>query len=76
MPGDHPDGAGDPHVQARDRLKAASTEQSRLRDEFEHARGTSSELQADTSLRAAGDELAARERWLQWVEERDYQRAV
>jgi hypothetical protein len=54
------------------RVDAASGERSRLRDEFESMKGTSRELQADVSLRAANDEVAARERWLHWVEERDY----
>jgi hypothetical protein len=52
-------------------MESASVERSRLRDEHETAKGTSGELQAHVLLRAANDEVVARERWLQWVEERD-----
>ena len=72
MAGDHPDAVGDARARALERVDAASTERSRRRDEHERAKGTSCEMQADISLRAANDEVAARERWLQWVEERDY----
>jgi len=72
MAGDRPYCAGDSDVRARERVDAAATERSRLRDECERAKGTSRELQADMSLRAANDEVVARERWLRWVEERDY----
>jgi hypothetical protein len=68
-----PNRAGsDAHARARTRLDAASSERARLCDERERARGTSRELQADTLLLAADDEVSARERWLQWVEERQY----
>jgi hypothetical protein len=50
----------------------ASTERAHLNDEHERAKGTSNELHAGALLRAANDEVAARERWLRWVEERDY----
>jgi hypothetical protein len=66
------DDAGDAHVRARERVDTASTVRSRLQDEHENATGTSRELQAEVSLQAANDEVAARERWLQWVEEGDY----
>jgi hypothetical protein len=72
MTEDHPHGAGDTHARALERVNSASTECSRLRHEHDHARGTSRELQADMLLRAANDEVVARERWLHWVEERDY----
>jgi hypothetical protein len=73
MTGEHPyGGAGDAHSRALERVDTAANERSRIHDECERARGTSRELQADTSLRAANDEVAARERWLRWVEERDY----
>jgi hypothetical protein len=68
-----PDGpSADTRSRARDSLNAASTERSRRRDEHAHAKGTSRELEADVLLRAADDEVAARERWLQWAEESDY----
>jgi hypothetical protein len=72
MTGDQPYRAnGGTHAQAIERVDAAGTERSRLRDEHQLARGTSRELQADALLRAANDEVAARKRWLDWVEERD-----
>ena len=72
MTTDHPYGAGDTHAQALERLDTASTERSRLRDENERARGTPRELQADVSLQAANDDVAARQRWLQWLETSDH----
>jgi hypothetical protein len=51
---------------------AASIERSRVSGEHVNAKGTSRELQAEALLRAADDEVAARERWLRWSEERDY----
>jgi hypothetical protein len=66
------DAGGDPHAHALGRVEEASLERSRLRDEHQRAKGSSSELQADMAARAADNEVAARERWLQWVEERDY----
>jgi hypothetical protein len=69
MTGDASHGAGDTHIRARERVDVAANERARLRDEHQRAKGTSRELQAGTSLRAADDEVAARERWLRWVEE-------
>jgi hypothetical protein len=69
------DGAHDTRIRAVARVDVASGERSRLRDEHESAKGTSGELQADVLLRAADDEVGARERWLHWVEEGDYYRA-
>jgi hypothetical protein len=70
---DQPYGAGaETHARALKRVDAASTARSQIRDEHERAKGTSGELQAQTALRAADDEVAARERWLDWVEDRDY----
>ena len=66
-----PHGAGG-YVRARERVDAAAGESSRLRDEHEQAKGTPGELDAHASLEAANQEVAARKRWLQWVEERDY----
>ena len=47
--------AGDTHAQALERLDEASAERSRLRNDHERSRGTSGELHADLSLRAAGE---------------------
>jgi hypothetical protein len=70
--GDWASGAHDTRIRAVARVDAASAERSRLRDEHESAKGTSGELRADISLRAANDEVGARERWLQWVEDGNY----
>jgi hypothetical protein len=66
------DGAARTRVDAVERVDVASTERSTLRDEYENAKGTSGELQAEGLLQAANHEVGARERWLQWVEEGDY----
>jgi len=50
----------------------ASANRSRLNGERESAKGTPRELETEVLLHAANDEVAARERWLQWTEERDY----
>ena len=70
MAGEDP--ARDTRALALERVYAASADRSRLRDELDAARGSTGELQADVSHRAASDEVAARERWLQWVEDGDY----
>ena len=73
MPVDQPHRAGgETHARARERVDAASTERSRVRDDHQRAKGTSRELQSETSLQAANAEVAARQRWLDWVEEGDY----
>jgi hypothetical protein len=72
MSGERQHGAGDTHARARERVSSASDRASRLRDAHSSAKGTSRELQADVLLRAADDEVAARERWRQWVEAADY----
>lgn len=70
--GDWAFGAHETRIRAVEQVDAASAERSRLHDEHESAKGTSRELKADVSLRAANDEVGARERWLQWAEEIDY----
>jgi hypothetical protein len=72
MTGNPPYGADDAHARALERVAVASTERARLHDEHERAKGTSCELHAGALVRAANNEVAARERWLHWVEERDY----
>ena len=62
----------DTRARAVERVDAAVVERSRLSNEHESAKGTSGELQSDVLLRAAKDEVVARDRWLQWVEERNY----
>ena len=59
------------------RLDAAVVEQTRVRGQHEAAKGTSGELlQANASLCAADEQVTARGRWLEWVDERDYQVAA
>lgn len=67
-----PRGGGDTQVQALERVHEASANRSRLSGERESAKGTSRELETEVLLQAANDEVAARERWLHWTEERDY----
>jgi hypothetical protein len=59
---------GEEHDTALQRLDAALREQDRLGDRYDAAMGTSSELSSYMRLRAAGDEVTARGRWLDWVE--------
>ena len=62
----------DERGRAVQRLKAAVSRQRRLLDEHEAAKGTSDELGVDTALRAADDDIAARERWLRSVDDHEY----
>jgi hypothetical protein len=50
------------------RLDAALREQDRLSDRYDAAMGTSNELSAYVRLRAAGDDVTTRGRWLEWLE--------
>jgi len=54
------------------RLEAALVEQHRLAECFDAAIGTSSEFGANVRLRAAGDEVRAREAWANWVADDGY----
>jgi hypothetical protein len=69
----------DPAIQARaehgraiDRLQAAVALQARLRDEHQAAKDTPEEVPADSSLRAADEQVVARVRWLESVDDLDY----
>ena len=57
---------------AEQRLEAALVEQGRLGLRFDAAVGTSSEFGAYVRLRAAGDQVTAREAWLKWVDDDGY----
>jgi hypothetical protein len=61
----------DGHALALERLSTAQTERDRRADEYDAAAGSSGELAAFTELRAAEDQVAAREAWLLWMD-RDY----
>ena len=50
------------------RLDAALRKQDRLTDRYDAAMGTSNELSAYVRLRAAGEDVTTRGRWLEWLE--------
>jgi hypothetical protein len=54
------------------RLEEAVQEQDRVRGLFESAIGTSSEFSAYSRLRAAGQEVRARQAWVNWVDGDEY----
>ena len=58
-------------AQGEQRLDRAVGEQASARVDHEAAKGTAAEMEAAISLRAADEQVAARERWLDWVGERD-----
>jgi hypothetical protein len=60
------------HDRAAQRVESALIEQDRLGERFDAAVGTSTELGAYVRLRAAGDEVKAREAWLNWVDDEGY----
>ena len=55
------------------RLEAALVEQDRLGERFDAAIGTSTEFGAYVRLRAAGDQVRARQAWLNWVDNEGYE---
>jgi hypothetical protein len=57
---------------AEQRLEAALVERGRLGERFDAAVGTSSEFGAYVRLRAADDQVRAREAWLNWVDDQGY----
>jgi hypothetical protein len=70
--------ASEAHDSARRRLDAELSldaelvEQDRLSERYDAAIGTSSELAAYARLRAAGEQVAAREAWLNSVDDEGY----
>lgn len=54
-------------VAAVERLKAAVAKRKHVRDENE-SNGTSREIEAAVTLRAADEQVDARKRWLSWVD--------
>jgi nicotinate-nucleotide pyrophosphorylase len=60
------------HERAVQRLYAAVEQQSRVRTERDGAKDAPDAVKADASLRAADDEVSARERWLKAVDDQDY----
>ena len=64
--------ASQEHARASEQLETAMVEQDRLSERFDAAIGTATELGAYVRLRAAGDEVRAREAWLNWVDDEGY----
>ena len=64
--------ASEERVRAVQRLEAALVEQDRLGERFHAAVGTSTEFGAYARLRGAGDQVRAREAWLNWVDDEGY----
>jgi hypothetical protein len=64
--------ASEERSRALQRLEAALVEQDRLAERFDAAVGTSSEFGAYVRLQAAGDQVRAREAWLNWVDDEGY----
>jgi hypothetical protein len=60
------------HDSAVARLDVELVEQDRLSERYDAAIGTSTELAAYVRLRGAGDQVAAREAWLNWVDDGGY----
>ncbi len=60
------------HDRALQRLDAALLEKDRMDRRFDAAIGTSTEFGAYAGLRAAVNQVRAREAWLNWVDDRRY----
>jgi hypothetical protein len=54
------------------RLEAALVEHDRLGERFDAAVGTSTEFGAYIRLRAAGEQVTARQAWVNWVDDESY----
>jgi hypothetical protein len=60
------------HKSAAQRLHATHLERDRLDERYRDAIGTTTELGAYARLRAAGDQVAALEAWLHWIDDEAY----
>ena len=60
------------HDSAAQRLHAAHLKRDRLDKRHHDAIGTTTELGAYVRLRAAGDQVAALEAWLHWIDDEAY----
>ena len=60
------------HDRAVRRLNAALVDQGRLGERFDAAIGTSTEFGAYVRLRAANEQVRAREAWVNWVDDEGY----
>jgi glycerol-3-phosphate O-acyltransferase len=63
----------EPRKRALRGLRAAIAEQDRLTYLYEEAIGTSAEVAADAVRRGSGEQVMARDAWLKWVDEDNYQ---
>ena len=59
----------DTRERAIERLEGAVAEQDRLSEAYDAAIGTSAELRAHVRLQGAGDEVVAREAWLNSIDD-------
>jgi hypothetical protein len=64
--------ANQQHDSAVQRLDAALVEQDQMGERFDAAVGTSTELGAYARLQAAGEQVTAREAWVNWVDDESY----
>lgn len=55
------------HAGAVQRFEAAREERDRRSEQYDAACGSGTELPAYTELKAAEDQMAAREAWLEWT---------
>jgi hypothetical protein len=60
------------HDSAAQRLHAKLLEQHRLDERYQDAIGTTTEPRAFVRLRAAGDQVAALDAWLHWIDDEAY----
>jgi hypothetical protein len=65
-------GDEDERGRAMQRLRAAVAERGRAQDARQSAEDTGDDVEASASLRAADDQVAARERWLSSVDDHNY----
>ena len=63
---------GKEHERAERRLGTALAEQHRSSDRYDAAIGRADRLLAEVALRAADQEVAARDAWLRWVDYEHY----
>jgi hypothetical protein len=64
--------ASEERDRALQRLAAALVEQDRLGERFDAAVGKSTEFGAYVRLRAAADQVTARQAWVNWVDDEGY----
>jgi len=63
-------------VAGEERLQTAVTEQQQARGRRDAAKGTAREVEAAVLTQAANERVTARERWLEWVTQRDQDELV